>query len=152
MAKPKTVIDLLAEQPGDELRRMRDVAKSELTRLQNEVARLTVEAQQLDAALAAQRRSEQPSRGSLTREMVLEVAQTIEPPFSPADVVRSIAADLGIEATANTVRNHMSRLMESGQLVRAAEGYWVRGVTPAASQAASDADFGGAGANDDIPF
>jgi DNA-binding transcriptional ArsR family regulator len=146
VTKPRTVIDLLAEQSEAELRQMRDATKDELQRAQAEVSRLSVEAQLIDAALAKLRRSKQSAvRGNVTGETVLAAVERIEPPFSPADVRDKLAAN-GLETSLNNVRNHLNRLVERGALEKAEDGgYYVRARGP-------DMDFTPAGSDEDIPF
>jgi hypothetical protein len=133
---------------------MREVAREELARLQVEVARLTVEAQLLDQALAKLKRSNASAgRGTVTGDQVLEAAKQAEPPFTAPDV-RDIFAQQGLEVTANAVRNHLNRLAERGFLNRRDDGFVVVLADPPfipAGATTADVDFGG-GSDEDIPF
>lgn len=141
--KPKTVIDLLSEQPEDELLKMRDVNRQEVARAQEELSRLQVEGRQIEQALRRGRIGS--GSGRITREQVYEAASRVEPPMTAAEVKEALAVE-GFETSINAIRNHLNRLVDRGQLERDEDGrYVVLAATPAS-------DFGPPPADDDIPF
>src|SRR5690242_8978871 len=106
MPRPRTVIDLLAEQGEDELTRMREAAVRERDRF-------AVEVQQIDEALALRKRSQRGGTrsGALTQETVLSVSRGFPGEFSPAELATQLGAQ-GYEASPNAIRNHLRRLAE----------------------------------------
>ena len=143
-AKPKTVIDLLAQQSDEELRVMRDENRKNLARAQEEVSRLKVENQQIEAAI--KRRAGAKAGGRLTQDEVLSVAAQIDSPFTAAEVTEIFELfDRGVKV--NTVRNHLNRLVTAKKLGKDEESghYFVlkEFVPKVTSQSVSD---------DDIPF
>lgn len=139
--RPKTVIDLLAEQPDDELLRMREVNRHEVARAREELSRLEVEGRQIDQALA--RRGRGGSANRITREQVFDAAQHAVSSPMTATEVRDALVDAGYDVSLNAIRNHLNRLVERGQLKREKDGRYAVPVT-------RDSDFGPA--DDDIPF
>lgn len=128
----RSVTDLLAEQPEEALLRMREAAKEQLDRL-------TVEIQMIDQALARKSRRGSPG-GRLTRQQVYDVVAQAGRPVKPAEV-HQLIVEAGVNASANSVRNHLARMHEDGELGRLDDGsYAVISILPAAS------------ADDDIPF
>jgi hypothetical protein len=142
MAKIKSVVDLLAELPEDQLKRMREANRQEHSTAQAEVARLVVEGQQIEQALLKKQRDGSRS-GRLTGQIVLDVL----PPgqdVAVSDVTRLLTNE-GYDTTANAVRNHLVRLAERGQLLREGDRYQklkIAGVD----------DFPTSPSDDDIPF
>src|SRR5262245_34054588 len=142
---PRSVSDLLAEQPEEALRAMRDAVARELNRL-------TLEAEQIDEALAKHaRRSRSGGRRSdrITREQVLEVVRATNRAMTTAEVHDALVSQ-GLEASPNSIRNHLARLVDQNEaLVRLPDGRFAPAPTrvpdfaPAAPQTAND---------DDIPF
>jgi response regulator of citrate/malate metabolism len=115
--RPRSVTDLLAEQPEEALLAMRED-------VQKELSRLTLEAQQIDAALAKlsrkNRGGRRPRGGSdrLTREQVFEAVEQAQTPVTPTEVHEALLAQ-GLNATPNAVRNHLIRLVDqNGWLMR----------------------------------
>jgi hypothetical protein len=128
---PRSVIDLLAEQPEEALLAMREA-------VQKELARLTVEAQQIDQAIAKNSRRNRGGSDRLTREQVFEVVKQAGGPASPAAVHKILAAQ-GVDASLNSVRNHLTRLVDkNGWLIRMGDGTFIPAPKPPA--------------DDDIPF
>jgi hypothetical protein len=148
--KPRTVIDLLAEQPEDVLRQMRDAAREELARVQTEVARLTIELQQIDQALVKLRRNASPARGVITGEQVLAATKHLNSPFGANDV-QMVLSDRDTTPSVNAVRNHLNRLVDRGELTRDESGYSIPAVVVPEFVPASAEDES-PGAPDDIPF
>ena len=142
MAKPKTVVDLLAEQPDEALHEMRDINRRELARVQEELARLKVEASQIEQAL--KRGSDRAGR--VTADEVLEAAREVEPPVSAAEVTQILLDRGRVTATVNGVRNHLNRLAARGQLVKHDDGSFSVKLPVGAD------DFPTSPADDDIPF
>jgi hypothetical protein len=116
MTPPRSVIDLLTEQPEDVLIKMRDSIRTELSRL-------TVEAQQVEQAIAKKSRRRPSSaqasnnghssgKRKLSRQKVFEIVVQAGHPLSTNEVVERLAAE-GIEISSpNSVRNHLIRLVE----------------------------------------
>jgi len=124
---------------------MRDANRQELARAQAEVARLSVEAQQIDQAISKRQRDGSRS-GRLTAQQVLDVvAAQAGKELSVADVVRLLAGE-GIATTPNAVRNHLLRLAARGELIRVGDRY------AASSRSQADNDFPASAEDDDIPF
>jgi hypothetical protein len=142
MARIKNVIELLAEQPEEQLKRMRDATKQELARAQAEVQRLSVEAQQIDQALAKRQRDGSRS-GRLTAQIVLDALQPgVE--VAVSDVARILTGE-GYNTTPNAVRNHLIRLADRGELLRVGDRY-------ARVTISSEDDFPSSPRDEDIPF
>jgi hypothetical protein len=135
---PRNVIDLLAALDEPDLLAMREVNRQEL-------ARLTVEAQQIEQALT--RKSRRNGRGirsgggQVTRAQVYELARDAAQPVT-APVVTRLFADRGIDTSVNAVRNHLVRLVDDGKLMRLEDG----------SYTVDSQDTGFASADHDIPF
>ena len=90
--------------------------------VQRELARLTVEAQQIDQALARKGRKARGGGERLTREQVFEVIERAGSPLSPAEVHERLI-DQGATASLNSVRNHLGRLADqNGWLMRMEDG------------------------------
>jgi DNA-binding transcriptional ArsR family regulator len=122
MAPLRTVADLLAEQSEETLRQMHESLKSEL-------ARLTVELQQVDEALAKKTRKARAASGGgrLSRDQVYEVMREATSPKTPADVQAQLLR-LGYSVTPNAVRNHLRRLEGEGLLRRDGNEYSVQAI------------------------
>jgi hypothetical protein len=161
VARAKTVIELLAEQPTDELIGMRLANEQALARAQSEVGRLELERQQIEAAMAKRERG--PGRpGSITGTHVLDAAYDTGPPGSPltAAAVQATLAAGGLHAHVNSVRNHLNRLVKNGDLRKDVKGRFsvVTGpefvpaefVPTGTSEASADDDFGGS--DEEVPF
>lgn len=148
MAKIRTVVDLLAGQSVEALHEMRDANKAELIRAQAELARLKVEAEQIEQAL-----KRAGSRGTrVTGDDVFEAALAAEPPFAAADVA-AILAERGRDATVNAVRNHLNRLAgERGVLSKLEDGRYSVKSPATGSEPPDTVDFPTSPTDDDIPF
>jgi hypothetical protein len=134
---PRSVIDLLADQPEEALQTMMEA-------VQKELARLTVEAQQIDQALARKGRKARGGGDRLTREQVFEVLLRAGSPKTPAEVHEQLVTE-GLNASLNSVRNHLGRLADqNGWLARLPEGRFV--VSPSGAMQAAP------GPDDDVPF
>jgi hypothetical protein len=114
------IVSLLSEQPTEELEALRD-------KLDAEGARVAVERQQVDEALALQSRRASTSvrstagRPSGTRKRVLDVFARTAGPMSPAEVIAALEADGG-SPSRGAVHNMIGRLVESGEVRRIGEG------------------------------
>ena len=124
---------------------MREANRLATTRAQEELSRLKVEGAQIEEALARLGRPGRSGRGSLTREQVYEAAIRIEPPMTASEVQQLLAQN-GHEASVNAVRNHLNRLVKSGQLERHDDGRYV------VKRALNEPHFSTSAADDDIPF
>jgi hypothetical protein len=134
------VIDLLADQPEEALLAMREA-------VQKELARLTVEAQQIEQALARQQRKHRGGGHRLSREQVLEIVGESSDPMSPTDVHERLQ-QLGIDASLNSVRNHLARLEKSGWLIRVDDGRFTLSPSRLLERTFGESS----GGDDDIPF
>lgn len=115
MARPRGIVDLLAEQSEEALRLMRDTAKAEL-------ARLTVEVEQIEEALARKTRKQRTGGGRLSRQQVFNIVWMSGRPVTAAEVREEIATQ-GVTVTLNAVRNHLNRLVDDDRrLMRYADG------------------------------
>jgi|SRR5581483_12131219 len=139
MAPLRSVTDLLSEQSEETLLRMQESVEAEL-------ARLSVEAQQIEQALAKQaRRQRSNGRGTLSKEQVFEVVERLGNPVTATEVHSLLKNGQGIDVSLNAVRNHLNRLVDKWHwLVRDDDGRY-------APASPNDPDFGAAGV-DDIPF
>jgi hypothetical protein len=141
---PRSVIDLLADQPEEALVAMRDAVGKEL-------ARLTVEAQQIDQALARKGRKNRVGGQRLTREQVFEVIERAAVPLTPPEVFERLS-EQGLTASLNSVRNHLSRLVEqNGWLVRLQDGRFAISPEKLLERQPDQPTFVPA-ADEDVPF
>jgi hypothetical protein len=132
---PRSVIDLLAEQPEEALVAMREAVKAEL-------ARLEVESAQIEQALAKKSRRTRGSgkTGRLTREQVLDAVKRAGGPATAPQVHDMLVLE-GATASLNSVRNHLGRLVEqNGSLIRLPDGSYLPTLTTTPS-AADDIQF-----------
>ena len=125
---PRSLTDLLAEQPPEQLETMLETARKEL-------ARLSLEVQLIEQALARHSRKNRGGRRTraggdrITRDQVFEAVEGAGEPVTPSDVVEALAAR-GLTATPNAVRNHLLRLVQQNQwLIRLDDGRFA--VSPA---------------------
>jgi hypothetical protein len=152
VAREKTIVDVLAELPTDDLARMRQKNQRDLNRAKAEVSRLELQEQQLELAVARRERGKPGRPGALTSDLVLDAAGETEAPVTAA-AVQATLASRGVKATVNAVRNHLNRLVQSGDLDKDEKGRY----SPPAPVFVPDfvpssaADFPAA-ADDDIPF
>lgn len=120
MATLKSVVDLLAEQQEPVLLQMRDSFRSDLARIQ-------VELQQVEQALAKKARrggrtptgdrSDGDGSRRLTRWQVFEVLQAQGRPMSPAEVKEALVAQGHTGLNTAQVRNHLTRLADKNKTV-----------------------------------
>jgi hypothetical protein len=135
MRIPRSVIDLLREQPEETLVEMH-------TSILNELERLRVELQQVEEALSKKTRRRKPSgragmngRTTVTREQVFEAVRTGGRPMKPSEVRDAFAA-LGTEVTTNALRNSLRRLHDEKRLERDADNRYY--VQPLARETEAD--------------
>jgi hypothetical protein len=134
------VIDLLAEQPEAYLQKM-------LAGVREDLARLTVEAQQIEEALAKKSRRGRTGGGNLTREQVYGLVVSAGQPVAPADVYELVAKS-GITASLNAVRNHLARLADKDhRLQRTLDGRFAAPFGAHANEESADTET-----DLDIPF
>lgn len=115
VARDKTIIDVLAALPSDELGRMREKNQRDLARAKAELARLELQEQQFEQAAMKKERGKPGRPGALTLELVLDAASDTEPPMSAGDVRETLKGQ-GHVASVNAVRNHLNRLVQQGEL------------------------------------
>jgi hypothetical protein len=141
----RTLIDVIAALPEDELQRLRERNMRDLERARAEVRRLEVQEQQFQQALS--RRGRKPGRpGTLTPEIVLDAAAATEPPATAAEVTQTLH-DRGLTASVNAVRNHLNKLVADGDLQKDETN---RYSLPSPSYVPDD--FPSTATDDDIPF
>lgn len=122
MAPPRRIVDLVAEQSEDALRQMRDTAKAE-------IARLTVEVEIYEEALARKTRKKRTGGGRLSRDQVHSIVWMSDKPLTAAEVQEEIARQ-GLTVTLNAVRNHLNRLADDDhRLIRLPDGRFGMPVT-----------------------
>jgi hypothetical protein len=108
------IVSLLSERPTEELQALRD-------KLDVEGARIAVERQQVDEALALQsRRAAKPTRSTSdrprgTRKRILDIFSRNEGPMSPASVISALEKEGG-SPSRGAVHNMIGRLVESGEV------------------------------------
>ncbi|MGH3057624.1 MAG: hypothetical protein ACRDPP_05225 [Gaiellaceae bacterium] len=147
MARAKTIIELLSEQPAEELAKMREANQRELSRAREGVAKLELQGQLIETALTKRGKPGRP--GSLTPAVVLDAANETQSPMTAADVCATLNAK-SLDVTVNAVRNHLNRLVESGDLEKdESKKYIVPTPTFVPSEFVADP---ASAANDDIPF
>ena len=150
---PQTLSSLLAERPESELRKMLAGAQATRDRLEADIARVGVEVQLIEEALAKQTRrgSRSASRGTGstrrgTRDLVLDAfAETVPGPSSPAQIVQAAHAQ-GATVTGGAIRNMIGRLVDEGLIDRVGEGEYNlasrNGVHPDAPSGPSENEAG----------
>jgi hypothetical protein len=140
------LIDVIAALPEKELARLRDRNRRDLERARAEVARLEVQEQQFELAVAKRERRKPGRPGTLTPEVVLEAAGQTDPPMTAADVRATLVAG-GLDVTVNAVRNHLNKLAKDGELEKDEAGKF---SLPTPVYVPSD--FSPPPKDDDIPF
>jgi hypothetical protein len=115
MGKGDSIVDVLADLPAEKLAKMQAKNQRDLDRARGEVARLELQQEQLEMAVAKRDRGKPGRRGALTPETVLDATMETEPPATASDVHRTLVAR-GLGVSVNAVRNHLNRLVESGDL------------------------------------
>jgi hypothetical protein len=120
------VVSLLAQRPAHELQESRDKARAE-------VARLTVEIEQIDQALAKQGQRQSRRSGPRgrrkgvsggTRERVLDAVRSApEDTITPAQIIAAVREG-GAIVGAPAIRNMIRRLMDDDEIVRIREGVY----------------------------
>jgi hypothetical protein len=116
MRVPKSVIDLLREQPEETLLEMQASIRADLERL-------SVELQQVEEALGKKGRRRKASgsgtangrSSGVSRETVYEVVRASAKPMKPSEVKDALQAQ-GIVTTTNAMRTSLARLREQGRL------------------------------------
>lgn len=117
-----------------------------LARARAEVARLELQEHQFEEALSKRERAKMGRPGALNSDVVLDAAQATEPPMTASEVQQTLA-ERGIQASVNAVRNHLNRLVVSGDLAKdESKRYFVPDPADFVPQ------FIPAGADDDVPF
>src|SRR2546425_186292 len=96
---------------------MRQKNQRDLGRARIEVARLELQEAQLAEAATKRERARVGRPGALSPDLVLDAAAATEPPMTAAEVQQTLV-ERGVEATVNAVRNHLNRLVTSGDLVK----------------------------------
>jgi hypothetical protein len=117
------VVQLLAQRSPAELEGMRD-------RLRTDLNRLTVELEQVQAAIKAQRprkasghTAPRRSHGKAsTRERVLAIVAASEAPIGPAAIKRAMEAEGGFVPQGGSLYSTVKRLTEQGELHKVADG------------------------------
>ena len=122
MTATSMIISLLAERPEDELRKLQ-------REIQQELARLEVEAQQVEQALARKTRRS-PSRSTRrapkaggTRKRLLDAVAAHDGPISPSEIIDALRQQ-GVTVSAGSIHNMIGRLTRGGELTRVAEGQY----------------------------
>lgn len=118
------VVSLLAQRPEHELREIREKAHAEVARLQVEIDQIeqAIAKQAQQAARRAPRSSRRASASGGTRELVLNaVGQADGDTISPAQIIAALRA-AGSSVTAGAIRNMIRRLVDEGEVVRIREG------------------------------
>src|SRR5438128_339862 len=103
---------------------MRERNARDLHRARTEVLRLELQEKQFEMAIAKRERRKPGRPGTLTPEVVLDVATDIEPPMSAREVQLALASR-GLNASVNAVRNHLNKLVKDGELAKDDDGYYV---------------------------
>lgn len=133
---------------------MREANQKELMRARAEVAKFELQGQLIESALTKRGKPGRP--GALTPEVVLDAAAVTDSPMTAADVRDTLNAG-GLDVTVNAVRNHLNRLVESGDLEKDDKKYVVSDpepdVSPFVPAVSLVDDFPAAAtADNDIPF
>ncbi len=116
------VVQLLSQRSPVELEGMRD-------RLRTELNRLTVELEQLEAAIKAQRprkasghSARRPHGKASTRERILAIVAASEAPIGPAAIKHAMEAEGGFVPQGGSIYSTVKRLTEQGELHKVADG------------------------------
>lgn len=119
------IVSLLAQRPSEELR-------DTVAKVEEEIARLQIEADQMRQALRLQaqqaRRTTRPARRGSgsgdTRSQVLDAVRHASPnSITPAAVVAAVKAE-GSSVTKGAIRNMLRRLVDDGEVERVSEGIY----------------------------
>lgn len=122
---PSLVVTLLAERSPAELAGLRD-------KMQTELNRLSVELEQVEAALVLQARTAKPQPvgggrrvgSSAIRKRVLEIVGASPEPISPAEIRSALAEQGGAQPAANSIYSIVKRLSAQGALRKVADGQY----------------------------
>jgi hypothetical protein len=107
----------------EELDRMEQKGLRDLEKAQAEVARIRLEVTLIREARARGERGKPGRRGALSIDLVLEAASETEAPMTAGDVRQTLVARGLTTVTVNAVRNHLNRLVESGELKKTDNTY-----------------------------
>lgn len=109
---------MLAERPPHELQRLREKMSAERTKLTDEMARLDLELEQVDEALARQARRRgvtmQVRKGPTTQDLVLALLRRVGP-TGPTDIFDALQAD-GFQGSISAVYNALRKLQDKGDV------------------------------------
>lgn len=117
----RTLIDVIAALPEDELRRLRQKNQRDLVRARAEVARLEVQEQQFEMAIAKRERKKPGRPGVLTPELVLDATRRTDSPMTASEVRDTLISE-GLTVNVNAVRNHLNKLVKDGDLEKDEDG------------------------------
>lgn len=128
----KTLASYLADRPEEQLREMLSGIKQKRTRLQQEDADLAFEERLVEQALSrkARRTGSGSSASRISRERVFEIVSNgVGPHFKAPDAMAAMRAQ-GLNLAAESLRQHLRRLVKDGKFGREGEFY----VNPTASE------------------
>jgi hypothetical protein len=116
------IVSLLSERPTDELTRARD-------KMRAEVARLTVELEQVEEALAraARKGGKTPKRtakAGTARAQVLDYFRRNDRPLSPAEVYGALRLE-GFAGSKSAIYNAFGKLHADGEIAKVNDGQYV---------------------------
>lgn len=123
---PSLIVTLLSERAPAELESIREKAQADL-------ARLTVELEQVEAALALQARAARGQRfqghrpagkAGSTRNRVLKIVGASDGPISPAEIKRAMAEQGGRQLAGGSLYSMIKRLTEAGALQKIDDGQY----------------------------
>jgi hypothetical protein len=120
------IVTLLAERPTEELEALREKAYSER-------ARVNVELQQFDEALAfkarrspprsTSRSNARPARPGATQKRILAAVTKVDGPVSPAQIIAEMQSH-GATPSAGSIHNTIGRLVKNGLLTKLGAGQY----------------------------
>jgi hypothetical protein len=124
---PSLVVSLLSERSATELESIRDKARADL-------ARLTVELEQIEAALVLQGKAAKGQRSyaahrpagkvGSSRNRVLKIVAASDGPISPAQIRHAMAEQGGHTLSGGGLYTLIKRLTEEGELRKIADGQY----------------------------
>jgi hypothetical protein len=123
------VVDLLAERPEGELRKLRDKGRAELARVERERARVEVELAQLEEALQRQQRRSGSARrtaqrsGPTVRDRVRAIFENSEGTKSPSEITTILQSE-GYSGSKSGVYNALAYLLDESFLAKAGDGLY----------------------------
>lgn len=122
------IVSLLSGRPQDELEALKKKMQTERQKLADEAARLEVELQQVEDALARQARRQSSSKAASAGstpvwQLVLDFLRQHQGPATPADVNAALRAQ-GYKGSDSAIYNSFKRLVDMHEILRMGDGIY----------------------------